>query len=104
MSSIKVYDLAEHKIVDEKVYGGQIVKSFYSTRPMGFFIKRRWIQKMLSHLVGAYKRSGRSRRQIEPFLKQYSMNLEGYHVPDKGFRNFNEFFIRKKIDVLFPED
>lgn len=104
MSSIKVFDLTSKQIVEEKVYGGGLVQSFYSNKILGFFIGQTWIQKLISKVVGAYKSSRRSKNQIEPFLKQYEMSLEGYQIPTGGFQSFSDFFVRKKTQINFPVD
>lgn len=104
MANLSVFDLQQNKIVEEKVYGGDMLRMFYSSYPLRFFLRQRLVQKGISHAVGAYKRHGRSKKTIDGFLKQYEMSLDEYEVPDGGFPSFNEFFIRKKKKFSFPED
>lgn len=104
MGTIKVFDLKENQVVDEIIYGGYLVRSFYANNPLNVFLHHRFIQKTLSRAVGVYKRSRRSRRQIAPFLKKYELSLDDYHVPAAGFKNFSEFFTRQKKNPFFPED
>lgn len=104
MLSIDVFDLRNKSVVKEKVYGGKLLRIFYATFPLNFFVGLSWVQKIVSVFVGIYKRSFWSRKQILPFIQQYEMNLDEFVVPQEGFQNFNEFFIRQKKEIIFSNE
>jgi phosphatidylserine decarboxylase len=48
---------------------------------------------IFSRAYGIYQSSKASRRQIQPFIKKYSINMAEYESVE--YKSFNEFFIRK---------
>ncbi|MEZ4813619.1 MAG: phosphatidylserine decarboxylase [Bdellovibrionota bacterium] len=104
MKTIPVYDLSAQQMVEEKVYGGEMLDFAYRFPPLRALIGQVWVQKFVSNYVGDKKKSPQSREDIEPFLKSFNMSLDEYVVPEGGFKTFNDFFIREKKEVLFPQD
>ena len=102
MANIPVYDLQNKRIVDEKVYGGDLLRNFYSKPYLRAIIERPWAQKFVSRVFGVIKKSAFSRNQVDAFVKTFEVSLEGFQVPEGGFESFNDFFIRKKKSVTFP--
>jgi phosphatidylserine decarboxylase len=102
--SLDVFDLRQKRVVKEKVYGGKLLRIFYASFPLRYFLGLTWLQKLISYCVGFYKRSSWSRKQIFPFLHQYDMNLDEFVVPQGGFQSFNDFFIRQKKEIHFSQD
>jgi phosphatidylserine decarboxylase len=62
------------------------------------------VQKFVSNYVGNKKKSAESRKDIEPFLKDFGMTLDEYVVPEGGFQTFNDFFVRFKKNIKFPTE
>ena len=104
MLSLDVFDLRQKRVVKEKVYGGKLLRIFYASFPLRFFIGLTWLQKFISYCVGFYKRSSWSHKQVSPFIHQYEMSLDDFVVPNGGFKSFNDFFIRQKKEIRFSED
>ena len=92
MKIIPIYDLSEKKMVEEKVYGGEWLDFAYKFPPLRGLISQTWVQKFVSNYVGDKKKSHTSKKDIEPFLKEFGMSLEEYLVPEGGFDSFNDFF------------
>lgn len=104
MKVISVYDLQEKKLVEEKVYGGEWLDLAYKFPPLRGLISQTWVQRFVSNYVGEKKKNPASKKDIEPFLKDFEMNLDEYVVPEGGFESFNDFFIRYKKHVSFPKE
>lgn len=91
-------------MIEEKVYGGEWLDFAYKFPPLRALISQTWVQKFVSNYVGEKKKSAGSKNDIEPFLKNFAMTLDEYVVPDEGFGSFNEFFVRFKKKVSFPQE
>lgn len=92
---ILVRSRATGAVFEEKVLGRASLNWAYGTPSGRLFIaaigKRPWF----SALYGAYLKSGLTRKKIEPFARDFGVDLEEAVVPPGGFRSFNDFFIRK---------
>jgi phosphatidylserine decarboxylase len=93
---IEVYDRAQGRLFEEKVYGGEWIRVAYEES--GFLnrvVFLPFIQKLVSRSTGLTQDHGVSRRWIPGFIRQYGIPMDQYVTPEGGFRSFNEFFIRK---------
>ncbi len=69
-------------------------------------------RKYLSQFGGLMMQWSYSKRRIPDFIKTHQLNMDEFEVPQKGYKNFNQFFYRKlktnsrKIDdgVVSPAD
>jgi len=104
MKIIPVFDLQENKMIEEKVYGGEWLDFAYKFPPLRALISQTWVQKFVSNHVGEKKKSASSKNDIEPFLKNFGVNLDDYVVPEGGYTSFNDFFIRFKKNTAFPQE
>lgn len=67
--------------------------TFFYTNPIGQFIRQFMKLRAFSKIVGCYYDSKRSTRSIEPFIKQYALDMSEYE--EKTYTSFNDFFARK---------
>jgi phosphatidylserine decarboxylase len=104
MKTIPLYDLKNQKEAQEVVYGGALLSFAYSFFLLRFLISIPWVQKKISQYVGIKKKSPQSKKDIAPFIKHYQINIDEFVVPAEGFKSFNDFFIRQKKNISFPED
>ena len=103
MSDIKVFDPRTKSEIIEKVYGGALLRFAYENKVLRTLISSPIIQKPISKIFGELKKSSSSAKQVHSFIKEYNIQIEDFEVPENGFRTFNDFFIRKKKKITFPE-
>lgn len=103
MEEIKVYDPKSNAVFTEKVYGARALQRAYSNFFLNKVISSSTIQKAVSKLVAVQKKSSLSKKSVSDFVKAYDINLNDFEVPLGGYQSFNEFFIRKKKNIKFPE-
>ncbi len=70
---------------------GRIVRLVFRTRVAA------WIYALWQHSIF-------SRRAIKPFVRRYSVNLDDFQIPERGFRSFNDFFVRRLKQDARPVD
>lgn len=75
----------------------------YNTAP-GRSILKLLVQPSLSKPVGKLLDSGISRLIVDPFIEKNNISLDGISVPDGGFESFNDFFTRRRSEVVFDTD
>lgn len=95
---IQVYDRAQKKLVDEKEVAVGSVKFLYNTRTGRILLKSFVYRKPVSSLYAMYEKSPFSRGKVKKFIKKY--NISTADCQPKRYRNFNEFFIRQRIEYL----
>ncbi len=96
MNEIEYIDRSSGQKQIEAVPGGSFLKFLYGGNVLGklslwVLIKR----KLFSTLGGWYMNSKSSEKRIIPFVEQYEIDLNDYHIPQDGFKHFNDFFYRK---------
>jgi phosphatidylserine decarboxylase len=91
----KIWDRKNAAWIEEKVLGQAWIEWAYTSRLGRAFSGPRSFQKLFSRLMGLYESSGVSKSQIPSFLQDYELSLDEFEVPEGGYRNFNEFFVRK---------
>lgn len=67
--------------------------TFFYTNPIGRCIRQFMKLRTFSKIVGCYYDSKRSIRSIEPFIKQYALDMSEYE--ETTYATFNDFFARK---------
>jgi phosphatidylserine decarboxylase len=95
-----VFDPAQNKEIEEKVYGEGFLQFFYPEKgrkswieSILFFLIAKW--PLSSYLYGFIQKRGFTKNKIEPFVKDYQIDLSSYEKSVKEFNSFNDFFIRK---------
>lgn len=79
----------------EQVVGEKHLKRIYGTcvgkLALHLLLKRAFFSKM----YGSHQNRAASRKDIEPFIKKYGINMNEAKLPASAFHNFNEFFYRE---------
>lgn len=92
---IQVYDRRQKRIVDEKECAVGSIKFLYNTRTGRIILKSFAIRKPFSNLYSTYEKSPLSRGKVKKFVRKYNISTDDC-LPQK-YRNFNEFFTRKRV-------
>lgn len=83
------------KMGQEQVPGGGMLKFLYGN-PLGklslFLLFRR---KFFSVMGGWFMNTSYSAKRVQAFVDTHNIDLDEYHVPESGFKHFNDFFYRK---------
>ena len=90
---IPYYNRITRKIENEKVLGGGWLDWAYKNSAGFLLTDRVFSKRWVSRLFGAWEDSGFSRSAISGFIRDYGIRMEDFE--ESGYRNFNEFFIRK---------
>jgi len=106
VEDIYFIDRKTGKIVKEKVPGSKTMSFLYGKKRAGklnlFLLFKR---KYLSQFGGLMMKWSYSKRKIPTFIKEHQLNMDDFEVPEKGFKNFNQFFYRKlKEDKINIEE
>jgi phosphatidylserine decarboxylase len=102
MEEINFINRQTGKIEIEKVPAGGTLKFLYGSLlgkiSLTLLVKR----KALSGLAGSYMNNKTSVKKIDPFIKEYGINMADFIIPKKGFKHFNDFFYRKIANTARP--
>jgi len=91
----KFYNRKTGKHEVEQVAGEAYIQWMYST-PLGMKILELFVKKkMASRICGYYCDRAISKLKIKQFVDDFKIDMTSFEMPEKGFRNFNEFFYRK---------
>lgn len=92
---IKIYNRTSKKYDTENVAGGNYIKWCYES-PLGKGFTELLIKKKLfSKAYGRYCDTNLSKRKISNFINDFDIDMSICKNDLKGFRNFNDFFIRE---------
>lgn len=89
---MKVYDRAAGICREEKEYGKKSLEFLYHTVPGRMLLKVFFSRRIYSELNGIFMRSRLSVRKIEPFIREYGVDLSDCDRRD--FKSFDDFFTR----------
>lgn len=92
---MRVYDLANDRLVEEKVLGQRLLRWAYAS-----FASPGWRRLLFqtgwpSRCLGWFCDRPLSRRRIAATVAELDIDLEEADVPPGGFRTFNQFFARR---------
>lgn len=93
MKPILYWNRRKSQIETERVFGEQFVRFTYGTPPGRFLTNSLLVRASFSQAYGVYQSSTLSRHKIEPFIRDYEINMSEFEDP--GFQSFNDFFIRR---------
>jgi phosphatidylserine decarboxylase len=103
-SAIRYIDRSTGELRTEVVLGEGFVRFVYD-RTAGRALRRGLlIRPSFSKVYGAYQSSRRSARDIERVVRQLSIDMSDYVVPEGGYRSFNDFFTRRLKPGARPLD
>ena len=89
-----IYDRQNKRYIKEQEYQGKMLRFLYGS-PVGRMILATVVARpYFSKLVGCYKKSRFSKREMLSFIEKYNIDTTEY--PLKKMRSFNDFFIRKR--------
>ena len=113
MDPIRYFNRHTDELETEDIYGEAWLRRAYETLPgramLHLLVKRR----LFSRLYGRRMSSPASRRQIEPFIREYGLDPDDFADPLDSFGSFNAFFSRKlkpsarplaAAPLVFPAD
>lgn len=93
---IKVYDRKKQEYYEEKEFGKDLLEFLYEN-PFGRIILKTFIvNKYYSKIKGKKERSPKSKKRIEPFIRDYNIDMSKYE--EKEYNSFDDFFTRKMKD------
>lgn len=94
MKLASIYDRQRKKYITEKAYKEDTLKLLYNTVIGRFLLKIVVAQPWFSNLLGKYKDSTLSKKDILPFIEKYKVDTKDYDL--STMKSFNDFFTRKK--------
>lgn len=101
---IKYYNRKNKSYEVEKVAGEKYLNWTYSS-PVGMKLLECLIKKKaFSSLYGWYLDRGISRRKIDSFVNEFSLDMSVCEKKQKEFKSFNDFFYRKLNSKARPID
>ncbi len=92
-TDMRIYDRAAKAYREERQYGGKSLEFLYHTVMGRILLKVFFCRRIYSKLVGIWMRSSFSVRKIDPFIREYSVDLSACERTD--FKSFDDFFTRK---------
>ncbi len=99
---MQYYDRKKQEIVEEIEYQKKLLEFLYHTKPgrllLKLFVARPWF----SNLRALYQRSRWSKKDIKPFVEKHHIDTVKWDLSE--FCSFNDFFIRKDLDIPIIED
>lgn len=90
---MKIYDRAAKAYREDTQYGGKSLEFLYHTTVGRILLKIFFCRKIYSKLNGIWMKSSFSVRRIEPFIREYGVDLSACERID--FKSFDDFFTRK---------
>ncbi len=90
---IQVYDRQKKEYYEEKEFGKGLLEFLYGNLFGRIILKTFIITKFYSKIKGMKERSEGSKKRIEPFIKDYNIDMSKYE--DKEYVSFDDFFTRK---------
>lgn len=104
MDQIVYHDRYLDRSCVEKVYGDKSLRWTYGTLggkiALAMMVKRAWF----SHWYGWRMDQPKTRRKIEPFIREFGLDASEFVRSPQDFANFNEFFFRKLKPDARPID
>ncbi len=92
---IKIYNRKTGEYELEKVAGGGLLNLLYNNKAGKLGLELLVKRKIYSVLTGLFCDTGLSKRSINSFINNFSINMEECANKPEEFKSFNEFFARK---------
>lgn len=93
---IQVYDRAVGILREEKQYGEKSLEFLYHTVPGRILLQLFFCRRIYSRLNGMWMKSPLSKGKIEPFIREYGIDLSGCERQESAdFKSFDDFFTRR---------
>lgn len=99
---IKYFDRETNLINTEKVAGERYLKWLYEN-PIGLGLLEMLVKrKFFSYFYGKLQDTSWSTRKIQPFIKDYDIDMSDYKLSAREFKSFNDFFYRELKEGARP--
>ena len=95
-----IYDLKTGQYEEDKQFGGGALDFLYNKR-LGRLLLKAAVNPAASRLAGCYYSSALSRGKIRKMIEEYNIDMRLYE--EKEYKNFNEFFIRRRKHIDIEE-
>ncbi len=95
MESIKYINRDSKNICEEKIPGEKCLRYLYYTSSGRMLLKTMVNKKIVSDLYGFLMKMPFSKKKIDAFIAEYKIDIDLFEKPGKGYKNFNDFFIRR---------
>ena len=95
---IQVYDRRRKALVDERECAVGGIRFLYNTRTGRILLKTVMYRKSFSNLYSTYEKSPLSKRKVKKFVRKFHISTAD--CEQKKYRNFNDFFTRKRLKYL----
>jgi phosphatidylserine decarboxylase len=96
METIRIWNRAENREHLEPIFGEAALRAVYSSHAFSRLLASILSRPVFSRFYGIYQSSFLSRRSIDPFVRQFQINMGEFE--DRGYRTFNDFFARRFRD------
>jgi len=113
VKTIEFYNRYSERMETEQVYGEAFLKWAYGN-PLGKLALHSFIKRAaFSQWYGNRMDKSCSKSKVEPFIRDYDLNIEEFAQKPESFTSFNEFFYRKlkkearpisEDSIVFPAD
>ncbi len=91
----QIFDPRQKQNFEEKVFGESFINWSFGTGLGRAITGLGIVQKTVSRFVGSYYKSGLSKKEIAPFIKNFDIQMDEFVEPTEGYNSFNDFFIRQ---------
>lgn len=99
---IHVFNRYTGRLEREQVLGEGYLRFIYG-HPVGRLALHALVKRaFFSRWVGGMQNRPASAEAIEPFIREYGIDMEDFVVPPEGYKSFNEFFYRRLADGARP--
>lgn len=99
---IEFFNRYTGRVEREQVLGEGYLRFIYGN-PVGRLALHALVKRaFFSRWVGGLQNRAASVKAIEPFIREYGIDMADFEEPEGGFKSFNEFFYRKLADGARP--
>lgn len=99
---IEVFNRYTRRMEREQVLGEGYLRFIYGN-PLGRLALHALVKRALfSRWYGWVQNRAASVRAIDPFVRQYGIDMKAFSMPEGGFGSFNEFFYRRLSEGARP--
>ena len=92
---MKIWDREKNTFKEEKEYGKKKLEFLYNTIIGRILLRLIFASRWFSNLQAIYQKSKKSRKDIEPFIQEYNIDMSEY-PSIATYNSFSDFFKRKR--------
>ncbi len=99
---IDVFNRYTGRVEREQVLGESYLRFIYGN-PLGKLALHALVKRaFFSRWMGYWQDRPVSREAVEPFIREYGIDMRDFEVPEGGYASFNEFFYRRLVPGARP--